>query len=138
MYIKILRLKIDDFATQITGEYNYSPKEVKVPPRGQNEVILHIKMGGDTVQTKVYIQVMARVTPTGYIVPQQIRWVDHRWIKIDQVLDCRDMRETKQGGDGWRYRVRIGGKVVELYQQPDRRWYVISDTMVDYDSGDWA
>lgn len=137
MYIKILRLKIDDFATQITGEYNYSPGEVKVPPQGQNEVILRIEMGGDTVQTKVYIQVMARVTPTGYIVPQQIRWVD-RWIKIDQVLDCRDMRETKQGGDGWRYRVRIGGKVVELYQQPDRRWYVISDATVDYDFGDWA
>lgn len=137
MYIKILRLRIDDYASEITGEYNYSSEEVKVPPRGKNEVILRIEMGVDTVQTKVYIQVMARVTPTGYIVPQQIRWVD-RWIKIDQVLDCRDMRETKQGGDGWRYRVRIGGKVVELYQQPDRRWYVISDATVDYDFDDWA
>lgn len=138
MYIKIIRLKIDDYATQITGEYNYSPEKVKTHPQGQNEVILRIEMGGDTVQTKVYVQVMARVTPNGYIVPQQIRWVDHVWHKIDQVLDCRDMRETKQGGDGWRYRVRIRGKVIELYQHPDRRWYVISGATVDYDSGGWA
>ena len=139
MYIKVIRLHIDDFRSEIVGEYNCAPDEVKTPSRGDNEVIIKVTMGGDPVQeqTKVYIQVLARVTPSGYIVPTQIRWVDRRWIKIDQVIECRDMRETKQGGDGWRYRVRIGGQVVELYQQPDRRWYVISDTAVGY-GDDWA
>ena len=58
-----------------------------------------------------YIDVTARFTPEGKVLPLFINWEDGRRFPIDRVLDVCRAASLKQGGIGLRYTCRIGGQI---------------------------
>lgn len=56
---------------------------------------------------KVYVQVDARFTADGKIIPHRIVWEDGKVYTIDEVLDIRRAASLKAGGIGMRYLVRL-------------------------------
>ena len=56
---------------------------------------------------KTYVEVTARFTPDGVIIPLKILWNDGTSFLIDKVLDIRPAASLKAGGAGIRYTCRI-------------------------------
>lgn len=73
--------------------------------------------------SKVYVDVQARFTPDGQVLPCAITWLDDRVYEIDRVMDVRRAASRKVGGHGIRYTCRIQGKQTYLYREEDR-WFV--------------
>ena len=72
---------------------------------------------------RAYLCVQARTDAAGRITPETLV-VDGRALPISQVLDCREARATKEGGQGLRYLVCLGRGQLLLFLADDRRWYV--------------
>ncbi len=72
---------------------------------------------------KVYVQVDARFTADGKIIPHRIVWEDGKVYTIDEVLDIRRAASLKAGGIGMRYLVRLDRKEAFLwYEEP--AWFM--------------
>lgn len=80
-------------------------------------------IGMQEIRRKVYVSVLAEMTPTGYAQPRVITWEDGTHYEIDQVKDVRKAASLKAGGAGIRYRVRIGRTETNLYLE-ENRWFV--------------
>lgn len=72
---------------------------------------------------KKYVEVTARFTPEGDILPIKILWDDGRSFFIDRVLDIRPAASLKAGGAGIRYTCRIDLKETYLFLE-ENRWFV--------------
>ena len=74
-------------------------------------------------RTKQYVEVVAKHSEEGLVFPLQILWEDGRRFEIDAILDRRQAAALKVGGNGIRYRVRIGKSETFLYYE-NPRWFV--------------
>jgi len=80
-------------------------------------------VAGIAYRVKKYVEVVARHDADGGVVPLSIAWEDGRTFEVDQVLDRRQAASLKVGGNGLRFRVRIGSSETFLfYENP--RWFV--------------
>lgn len=69
------------------------------------------------------LEVEARFTPEGNVIPSAIIWEDGQRYEIEKILDIKRRGSTKAGGSGLRYTVRIQGK--ERYMFLDGyQWFV--------------
>ncbi len=72
---------------------------------------------------KRYVEVLARFSPDGRILPVEVYWEDGRRFKIDRVIEARRAASLKVGGTGMRYLCQIGGTRTYLYFE-DPAWFV--------------
>ena len=72
---------------------------------------------------KTYVEVTARFTPDGVIIPLKILWNDGTSFLIDKVLDIRPAASLKAGGAGIRYTCRINMRETFLFLE-ENRWFV--------------
>lgn len=73
---------------------------------------------------KVYVEIVARFTREGQLVPQSITWEDGRKYDIDRVRDIRRMASLKAGGVGIRYTCQICGQDKYLFYEGNNMWFV--------------
>jgi hypothetical protein len=74
---------------------------------------------------KVFVDVIAKHTSEGHIIPLSVMWKDGRQFDVDRVIDVRKAASLKVGGCGWRYTCRIQGKETFLFLDNDK-WFVES------------
>ena len=72
---------------------------------------------------KKYVDVTARFTAEGTVLPLEIHWEDGRKYPIDRILDIRPAASLKAGGAGIRYTCRIEGHSKYLYLE-ENKWFV--------------
>lgn len=72
---------------------------------------------------KRYVEVLARFTPDGKIVPVEIIWLDGRHFIIDRIIEARRAVSLKVGGTGMRYLCQFGIHRTYLYFE-DPAWFV--------------
>lgn len=72
---------------------------------------------------KTYVEVTARFTPDGEIIPLKILWSDGSSFFVDKVLDIRPAASLKAGGAGIRYTCRINRIDTFLFLE-ETRWFV--------------
>ncbi len=72
---------------------------------------------------KRYVEVTARFTEDGRIIPLKILWHDGTVFFIDRVLDLRPAASLKAGGAGIRYTCRIRDTETYLFLEKNR-WFV--------------
>ena len=72
---------------------------------------------------KTYVEVTARFTPEGEILPLNILWSDGISFFVDKVLDIRPAASLKAGGAGIRYTCRINMHDTFLFLE-ENRWFV--------------
>ena len=72
---------------------------------------------------KVYVDVDARFSKEGDVVPSCITWEDDRTYEIDRIMGVKKAASRKVGGHGILYTVRISGNETKLYREGDC-WFV--------------
>jgi hypothetical protein len=78
---------------------------------------------GISHRKKQYVEVVALFDEEGTVIPLAVTWEDGHRYEIDEILDKRQARSLKVGGNGVRYLVRIGHTETYLfYEEP--RWFV--------------
>lgn len=80
-------------------------------------------MRGIESRIKKYVEVIARHTSDGGMIPLRVVWDDGTVYEIDRVLDKRRAASLKVGGTGTRYLVQIGGKDTYLFYEGPH-WFV--------------
>ncbi len=72
---------------------------------------------------RVYVKVCAKCDEAGRITPVAFTR-EGQTLPITRVVECREAKETRAGGRGFRYLVRVGDHQTCLYMDEERRWYV--------------
>lgn len=72
---------------------------------------------------KVYVDVDARFTRDGQLLPRAIIWEDGHRYEIDRVTQVARRASMKAGGVGIRYTCIVNGKQSYLFYEVDR-WFV--------------
>ena len=70
--------------------------------------------------TKVYVEVIARIDPEGGLYPLEIIWEDGRSFHISRITDIRRASSMKAGGTGIRYSCVINNQSTHLFFEEDR------------------
>ena len=73
--------------------------------------------------TKIFLKVLAEHDENGKTKPLALTWTDGKQYEIDRVADVRLAPSLKGGGLGMRYKVRIRGKEVYLFED-EGRWFL--------------
>ena len=73
---------------------------------------------------KVYVEVLARFTPEGSLLPVAFTWEDGRRYEIDRILNCQRCASLKAGGAGIRYTCMVGGRECHLYYEENLQWFL--------------
>ena len=73
--------------------------------------------------TKIDLIVNARHNTDGSIMQLSIVWSDGRVFEVDKVLEVRRAASIKAGEVGIRYRCKIMGKEVDLFDEDDK-WFM--------------
>lgn len=73
---------------------------------------------------KVYVDVVAKFSKDGRLVPKKITWEDGREYEIVSVKDIRRAASTKAGGVGQRYTCMVEGKEVHLFYEDNNLWFM--------------
>lgn len=72
---------------------------------------------------KKYVEVVARISENGEPKPMYIGWEDNRYFKVDKVLEVLPAASLKAGGQGLRFKLRIGQTTTYVfYENP--AWFV--------------
>ena len=73
---------------------------------------------------KIYVDVNARFTSDGRLIPKEIIWSNGEKYEIDKVIAEQRRASLKAGGCGIRYTCRImGGEHYPFYEE-NYRWFV--------------
>ena len=72
---------------------------------------------------KVYVDVKAKFSSQGELVPLSFTWENGKEYFIDKVFECKQAASLKAGGQGMRYRCRVMGKEVLMFFE-DSRWFM--------------
>lgn len=72
---------------------------------------------------KVFVEVLVKYTAEGSKIPLSVIWENGRKYSIDRVLEIKQAASLKVGGQGMRYKCRIGGKETCLWLE-DGKWFV--------------
>ena len=73
--------------------------------------------------SKVYVDVDARFSKDGTLMPTAIIWEDGHRYEIDKVTQAERRASMKAGGVGIRYTCVVNGKQSYLFYEVDR-WFV--------------
>ena len=73
---------------------------------------------------KVYVDVTARFTNDGRLIPTSVIWTDGHVYDIQRVTDVRRAASLKAGGVGMRYTCVIDGKDMHLFYEDNNLWFV--------------
>ena len=79
-------------------------------------------MGDD----KVYVDVTARFTKDGRLIPVNMIWKDGHIYEIQKVTDVRRAASLKAGGVGLRYTCLIDGRTSHIFYEDNNLWFVES------------
>ena len=74
--------------------------------------------------SKIYVDVFAKFSKEGQLLPQSITWEDGRQFEIDRVKDVRRAASLRAGGVGLRYTCQICGQDKYLYYEGNNMWFV--------------
>lgn len=72
---------------------------------------------------KIDLIVNARHNADGSIVPISIVWSDGRVFEVDEVLEVKRAASIKAGSLGIRYKCKIMGKEVDLFED-EGKWFM--------------
>lgn len=72
---------------------------------------------------KKYVVVIARISETGEPRPMYIGWEDNRYFKVDKVLEALPAASLKAGGQGLRFKLRIGQAITYVFFE-NPAWFV--------------
>lgn len=72
---------------------------------------------------KVYVNVIAKFTDEGVLIPLQFKWEDGREYVVDKVLKRERCASRKAGGVGIMYTCMVQGQESHLYFEVDR-WFM--------------
>lgn len=70
---------------------------------------------------RTFVRVRARTEADGSIIPEALL-LDGHCLLVDRVLECREAKQTKEGGSGTRYLVACAGAPLALFLDEERRW----------------
>lgn len=73
---------------------------------------------------KIYVDVNARFTSDGRLIPKEIIWSNGEKYEIDKVIAEQRRANLKAGGCGIRYTCRIMGGEHYLFYEENYRWFV--------------
>ena len=73
---------------------------------------------------KIYVDVNARFTSDGRLIPKEIIWSNGEKYEIDKVIAKQRRASLKAGGCGIRYTCRIMGGEHYLFYEENYRWFV--------------
>ena len=73
---------------------------------------------------KIYVDVNARFTSDGRLIPKEIIWSNGEKYEIDKVIAEQRRASLKAGGCGIRYTCRIMGGEHFLFYEENYRWFV--------------
>ena len=74
--------------------------------------------------SKIYVEILAKFSKEGQLLPQSITWEDGRRFEIDRIKDIRRAASLKAGGVGMRYTCQISGQEKYLYYEGNNMWFV--------------
>lgn len=72
---------------------------------------------------KVYVDVYAKFSKDGQLIPVEVTWEDGRRYVVDHIRRIERCTGRKAGGVGIMYTCDIGGKTSHLYYEVDK-WFV--------------
>ena len=73
---------------------------------------------------KVYVDVKAKFTKDGKLIPLSVFWSDGMEYEIQRVTDIRRAASLRAGGCGIRYTCVISGRESHLYYEDKNMWFV--------------
>ena len=76
------------------------------------------------MDSKVYVEVEARFTTEGILIPESFVWEDGVKYEINKVKDVRRAASLKAGGAGQRYTCMVDGKEVYLFYEDNNMWFM--------------
>lgn len=103
------------------GVYDYH-REISV----SGPVTLHEKMPEVTEGNpyKAYVEVLARFTVDGQLLPVSIVWESGKRYEIDRISRIQRMASRKAGGAGICYTCRILNREIRLFYEENGLWFV--------------
>ena len=107
------------------GTYDYH-KEIKV----SGPVTLYEKVPEVTEGNlyKAYVEVTAKFTTNGQLIPLELTWENGKHYSIDRVGRVQRMASRKAGGTGICYSCRIQNQDIQLYYEENGLWFVTRKT----------
>ena len=73
---------------------------------------------------KVYVEVTAKFSEDGRLLPLSVRWQDWHVYEIQRITDICRAVSLKAGGAGIRYTCVIDGKQSHLFYEDNNLWFV--------------
>lgn len=74
--------------------------------------------------TKIYVDVNARFSKDGQMIPTSFIWKDGHTYEIQRIKDVRRAASLRAGGVGMRYTCIIDGKESHLFYEDNNMWFV--------------
>jgi len=72
---------------------------------------------------KIFVEVKARFTKEGEVIPISFIWEDGNEYEIDRIYDKRPAPALKVGGQGIRFTCMVMGKMINLFLD-NGKWFV--------------
>ena len=116
------------------GVYDYH-KEAPVARDGP--VTLYEKMPEVTEGNpfKAYVEVVARFTTDGQLLPVSLVWENGRQYAVDRIVRVQRMASRKAGGAGICYTCRVLDQEVQLFYEENGLWFVTRKHPLGGESG---
>lgn len=73
---------------------------------------------------KIYVDVNARFSKDGRMIPISFIWKDGRTYEIQRIKDVRRAASLRAGGVGMRYTCIIDGRESYLFYEDNNMWFV--------------
>lgn len=73
---------------------------------------------------KVYVDVTAKFTKDGQLMPVNIIWQDGHTYEIQRIINVCRAASLKAGGVGMRYTCVIDGRQTYLFYEDNNMWFV--------------
>ena len=73
---------------------------------------------------KVYVEVVARFTVDGKLLPVALIWEDGHRYEIDRIVRCQRCASRKAGGTGILYTCIVSGRECHLYYEENLQWFM--------------
>ena len=75
-------------------------------------------------KVKVYVEVLARFTSDGKLLPVALIWEDGNRYLIDRIVKSERCASRKAGGAGIMYTCMINGRQCHLFYEENLKWFL--------------
>ena len=76
------------------------------------------------MNSKIYVEVSARFTTDGRLIPESFVWEDGITYEISKIKDVRRAASLKAGGAGQRYTCMVDGREIYLFYEDNNMWFM--------------